>query len=277
MLRQSFCHVPGIGPRTERKLWSLGIDSWDRALDDHPELTRKRYSRLKRWMRDSDTALTKNNATFFSRRLPASEHWRLFPHFRHKVAYLDIETYAMYGDVDSITTIALYDGEDVHWYVQGENLDAFADDIQRYELFVSYNGKCFDVPFIERAFDIDLDVAHIDLRFVLHSLGIRGGLKQCEKTLGIDRGELDGVDGYYAVLLWHDYVYNANDLARDTLLAYNIEDVINLEQLMVQAFNMKVGDTPFADDFRCKMPMPPRNPFKADPETIHRIRASLAG
>ena len=42
MLQQSFVHVPGIGPRTERRLWSLGIDSWERVLEgEHPELGRK--------------------------------------------------------------------------------------------------------------------------------------------------------------------------------------------------------------------------------------------
>jgi len=275
MLRHSFCHVPGIGPRTERRLWSLGIDTWERAMAGHPELERKRYRQLSRWVRDSMGALDKGNARYFARRLPVNEHWRLFPHFRDRVAYLDIETYAMYADSNAITTIALYDGCDIRWYVQGRNLDAFREDIRHYELIVTFNGKCFDVPFIERAFDIELDTAHIDLRFVMSSLGLAGGLKRCEKHLGIDRGTLDGVDGYYAVLFWHDYINNGNEKALETLLAYNIEDVVNLEHLMVEAFNMKLQQTPFEQAYRCVAPASPANPFQADRATIEKIRAAV--
>ncbi len=29
MLHQTFCHIPGIGMKTERKLWEAGITSWE--------------------------------------------------------------------------------------------------------------------------------------------------------------------------------------------------------------------------------------------------------
>ena len=48
---------------------------------------------------------------------------------------------------------------------------------------VSYNGKSFDVPFIENYFGIQLSHAQIDLRYVLGSLGYIGGLKGCERQL----------------------------------------------------------------------------------------------
>ena len=66
---------------------------------------------------------------------------------------------------------------------------------------MTYNGKSFDIPFIESHFGAKLTHAHIDLRYILASLGYRGGLKGCEKQLGIDRGDLKNVDGYFAVLL----------------------------------------------------------------------------
>jgi len=56
------------------------------------------------------------------------------------------------------------------------------------------------------------------LRYVLKSLGYSGGLKSCEKALGLDRGDLDGVDGYFAVLLWRDYQKKHNEKALETLL-----------------------------------------------------------
>ena len=29
MLTKSFCHLPGVGPKTEQKLWAKGIRSWE--------------------------------------------------------------------------------------------------------------------------------------------------------------------------------------------------------------------------------------------------------
>ena len=66
---------------------------------------------------------------------------------------------------------------------------------------------------------------------MLSRLGYKGGLKGCEKQLGLDRHELDGVDGYTAVLLWQEYTRTRNTRALDTLLAYNIQDVLNLRNI----------------------------------------------
>jgi hypothetical protein len=32
MLKNTFCHIPGISPAAEQRLWSAGIDCWDAAL-----------------------------------------------------------------------------------------------------------------------------------------------------------------------------------------------------------------------------------------------------
>lgn len=211
---------------------------------------------------------------YFSRALSSAEHWRLFPEFRDAVAYLDIETTGMGDWRDHITTISLYDGQTIFYYVYGYNLEQFPDDIRKYKVVVTYNGKCFDIPFINRYFRIEMDQAHIDLRYILHGLGYKGGLKGCEKQLGISRDELDGVDGYTAVLLWRDFEYNKNQKALETLLAYNILDAVNLETLMVTAYNLKLRETPFLDSHQLTLPSVPRNPFEADVRTLGRILAA---
>ncbi|MGO8745639.1 MAG: hypothetical protein ACLQNE_06585 [Thermoguttaceae bacterium] len=33
MLRHTFIHLPGVGPRRERTLWGQGILDWDRFLE----------------------------------------------------------------------------------------------------------------------------------------------------------------------------------------------------------------------------------------------------
>ncbi|UCG52351.1 MAG: ribonuclease H-like domain-containing protein [Candidatus Latescibacterota bacterium] len=273
MLKNTFCHIPGVGVRTESRLWSLGLHSWDNILNKgFPVLSPPARSSLSAFVRESIKELNNGNSIFFAERLPTAEHWRLFADFRDSVAYVDIETTGLRPSLSTITTIALYDGHDVRYYVYDRNLDDFIDELSRYKLIVTYNGKCFDIPFIESFFDVEVDAAHIDLRYVLRSLGYKGGLKGCEKQMGIDRGDLDGVDGYFAVLLWNEFLEEDNEKALETLLAYNIEDVVNLERLMVMAYNMKLKRTPFLASHQFDPPKSPPLPFSPDPDTIRTIR-----
>jgi len=187
---------------------------------------------------------------------------------------LDIETTGLDRQYNSITTIALYDGHEIKTYVQGQNLDDFIDEIYKYKVIVTYNGKSFDIPFIENFFKIRLNHAQIDLRYVLYSLGFRGGLKGVERQLGTDRGNLRDIDGFFAVLLWNEFMKTKNQQTLDTLLAYNIQDTVTLENLMVIAYNMKLKDTPFYDNLLIEESTPPVNPFRVDLETVDRIKNS---
>jgi uncharacterized protein YprB with RNaseH-like and TPR domain len=272
VLRNTFCHVPGIGEKTERGLWARGVLSWNDVLRMPPDLlSQKNHYFLRNRLMESVEQIEEGNPDYFAETLPSSQHWRLFPEFRSAAAYLDIETTGMAGPGDHITTIAMYDGQNVFHYVKDHNLHEFRDDIAPYKMVVTYNGKCFDLPVIERSLGIRMPRAHIDLRFVLQSLGYRGGLKGCEKQLGLDRGDLDGVDGYFAVMLWHDYKSNRNTKALETLLAYNILDAVNLESLMVTAYNLKLKDTPFEMSHRIPQAPAVENPFSAHRPTVNRL------
>jgi uncharacterized protein YprB with RNaseH-like and TPR domain len=271
MLKNTFCHLPGIGLKTESRLWDESILSWDDFLRSSEPPSHSRRFLLKDIVRDSRRRLANKDAAFFIETLPSSEHWRLYPHFRSSTAYIDIETNGLMGPGSYITTIALYDGAEVRYYVKGHNLHRFPAEISKYKIIVTYNGKCFDVPFIESYFGISINQAHIDLRYIMHSLGFRGGLKGCEKQLGIDRGTLDGLDGFFAVLLWRDYQRSGNRLTLDTLLAYNVQDAVNLEHLMISAYNLKLGNTPFSQKLALKLRPSPELPFEPDQGTIERI------
>jgi uncharacterized protein len=269
MLKNTFCHLPGVSVSKERMLWDSGVSSWDGL--SRARLPRRITTSITTHIEDSFRSLEGGSPNYFADRLKANQHWRLFPEFRSSIAYLDIETTG-FGYGAYITTIALYDGRSVHHYVKDVNLSDFPKDIEGYSLIVTYNGKCFDLPFIERQFGIRMNQAHIDLRYVLKSLGYTGGLKGCERSFGIDRDGLAGVDGFFAVLLWNDYLKSGDPKALETLLAYNIQDVVNLETLLVLAYNLKLKETPFHDDLRLPMPQAPKLPFAADPATINRIR-----
>ena len=246
MLQNTFIHIQSIGAVTEQRLWESGLSNWD-AYSDHLSipLSSKRKYLLQKGIEESRRHLDQNNPIYFSKCLPANQSWRFFPEFRDSIVYLDIETTGLDRYFDHITTIALYDGREIKTYVHGQNLDDFIEDICKYKVIVTYNGKCFDIPFIENYFNARLDQAHIDLRFILHNLGFRGGLKGCERQLGMDRGDLSDIDGFFAVLLWQEYQRTGNQKALDTLLAYNIQDTLTLENLLVTAYNMKIESDAF--------------------------------
>ena len=206
--------------------------------------------------------LDDGNPAYFSTRLPSNQSWRMFREFRDSIAYLDIETTGLDRVYNDITTIAIYDGQVVKTYVQGQNLDEFAVDIQKYKMIVTYNGKCFDVPFIENYFNIRLNHAHIDLRYILQGLGFMGGLKGCEQQLGLDRGDLSDIDGFFAVLLWEEYRRSGDQNALDTLLAYNVQDTVTLENMMVTAYNMKLRQTPFYGELLIDDSVATANPYE---------------
>lgn len=181
--------------------------------------------------------LQRKNQRFFSERLPRRELWRAFPDFRDSIAYLDIETTGLSPYDDDITVIGLYDGRDVHTFVRGINLKDFGRKIKQYRLLVTYNGAGFDLRFIEEEFPkLDLNQIHIDLRFPLRRIGLTGGLKAIERGVGIHRPkETDGLDGFDAVRLWKEYQRGEKE-SLDLLVAYNREDIVNLEALMRIAY-----------------------------------------
>lgn len=265
MLSRCFTHLPGIGRATAQKLADAGIVCWDDALR-HPGLPFKGGLREEflRGLEESRRKLEAGDALWFSERLAQAEQWRLYPHFKQRAAYVDIETSGLSWPQGQITTIALYDGEDLKVYVNGRNLDEFLSDIREYTLLVTWNGRAFDVPFICRAMHTELEMAHLDLFPVIRALGIKGGLKKVEKQLGLERRELDGVDGFTAIQLWREFIRWRDPRALETLLAYNSEDVFSLEYL--SHFVCKQYGCPVPGDTS-----KPENPFRADPELVARL------
>lgn len=277
MLTNTFCHIPGIGPRKEERLWANGCRHWDDCLSrTRLPLSQYQSESVLTWLERSREHLRRGDPSFFASAMPPNLLWRLFPEFRDEVAYLDIETTGLgLPPAGAVTTVVLYDGRAVSWFVQGQNLHEFPEAVSRYKILVTYNGKCFDIPFLERFFRVPLPQTHIDLRYLLASLGYKGGLKGCERKLGLDRGDLEGVDGYFAVLLWEEYARHDSLEALQTLLAYNIQDTVNLETLMVKAYNLKLRETPFAGTHELPLPRVPESPFRPHPESIERIRRKL--
>ncbi len=124
MLKNSFQHIPGIGEKTERQLWDSGIIDWNCfSKTAQINLSPKRVETMTDCIERSKINLQMNNPGFFSALLPAAQHWRIFSEFRNSTAYIDIETTGLQMWGSEITTIALYDGSSIKYYVNGQNLD----------------------------------------------------------------------------------------------------------------------------------------------------------
>lgn len=276
MLKNTFCHLTGVSLKQEKQLWSLGIMTWDALIKNGEVLfSKSKMLDIKREIAQSYACLDDNIPQYFTSRLNSSEHWRIISEFYDSIAYLDIETTGLSSSIDHITTISLYDGKSISYYIHDKNLDAFKEDIQKYKLLITYNGKCFDIPFIQNYFGIKIPHAHIDLRYLLKNLGYTGGLKHCETQVGIYRDNLTGIDGFFATFLWDEYKKHRNDKALECLLSYNIEDVLNLELLAVHCYNLKIRKTPFSKINMLNIPKKPKNPFDVDVETISRIQEKI--
>lgn len=240
MLTSTFIHAPGVGPATERDLWSKGIRNWSDSINAGPELliSKAKRTAIVNTAEASVAALTAGNVAWFADALPKREHWRSVSHFGERIGYLDIETD---GGMDggAITLIGLGDGHDVSFYVKGQNLEQFASDMLQFDSFVTFFGTGFDVPMLIRRFPSlkrEFDCRfHIDLCPLLRRIGYRGGLKKIETALGIRRvPEAEGLDGMDAVRLWHVWMRGAHgsEEAMEQLLAYNKEDVVNMQALL---------------------------------------------
>ena len=269
MLEKTFVHIPGIAYMTERRLWERGITDWAAALacgTPPGSFSAARWGLVQDTARDSAASLQSLDHRFFARSLAPKDHWRACRHFRHAVGYLDIETDGGYYG-QAVTVVGIYDGTRTKSFVRGENLEAFADEIERYAMLVTFNGATFDLPLLRRAFpQVTFDQLHVDLRYMLSKLGYRGGLKHIEREVGLARDDdIAGFSGEDAVLLWNEHRRGSAE-ALELLLRYNAADVENLERLLDMALPRLQADVQGAVASRSDAGTRPCAPTRSSPE-----------
>ncbi len=78
MLRQTFLHIPGVGYRTEERLWKAGVTSWDRFPDGQTKarIPRSLARRIEDELDRSEDALRRRKYRYFAGNLAPREHWR---------------------------------------------------------------------------------------------------------------------------------------------------------------------------------------------------------
>jgi uncharacterized protein YprB with RNaseH-like and TPR domain len=235
VLRSTFLHLPGIHALAEAQFWQSGIVDWTdlREVLDQRGASPDREHLLRVALEQSEEALRDRNATWFARRLPTIEKWRLFPSFRELVAFLDIETTSLTPQEGIVTAVTVHGGGATRTFVAYDDLEELPAYLGRFPIVSTFNGTLFDLPFLEARFPgLVLPPAHIDLRFVLRRLGYTGGLKRIEAELAIgDRSGVEGIQGADAVRLWEEH-RRGNPTALETLVRYNRADTVNLEPLL---------------------------------------------
>lgn len=233
MLQRTFVHVHGIGYQTERRLWRQGADCWDTLLarPGDFQVPEGRKAALLDMVARSRGALARGDYRFFQRALAPRDHWRAWRAFPGRVAYLDIETDGGRGP-QSVTVVGISDGVTLRQFVRGENLLDFPDALDEAAVLVTFFGGGFDLPVLRQTFPrLRFDQLHLDLCPAFRNLGFRGGLKRIEAELGIERSPATrGLTGWDAVRLWRQWLRGSEE-ARDLLLAYNAEDVMNMAPL----------------------------------------------
>lgn len=250
MIERSFQLVPGIGPWRERDLWSRGLLDWD-AFRDNPEeseLPPRLAESLGARIAEAEAALKYRDLPRLAALLPVREHWRLYPVFLDEAVFLDIETDGATNGRP--TVVSLFDRRGLHVFVQGRNLEALPEVLSQSRLWVTFNGRCFDVPVLRRHFpELSEPAVHLDLRFLCRRVGLRGGLKAVEQLIGIPRPpHLRGVDGLEAVVLWRTWVAQEELAALRCLVEYNLYDAFQLRALADAAYNRAVEQLAFDEE-----------------------------
>ncbi|MES3517278.1 MAG: ribonuclease H-like domain-containing protein [Natronomonas sp.] len=227
-LENSYIGVDGVGETTERRLWDRGARTWS---EFDPDLVGPTTAeRIESFIETARPKLDAGDTDFFDRALPSGERWRMYENFRDEACFFDIETTGLSETRHEVTCVSFHRGGDTSTLVRGDDLtrDRVAAALDA-PLLVTYNGASFDVPFLETAFDLDVETPHLDLRYPCRRVGLTGGLKEIEPACGVERDRPD-LSGRDAVRLWREHERGC-DGALETLVEYNREDTVNLKQV----------------------------------------------
>jgi len=249
MLNRSFVLLRGVGKATERKIRSLGIRDWDdfRARPELPGIGRQRKAAMDSHLAALTKCLARGDARVMAGALPAGERWRVYPDFRDRAAFLDIESTGLEMPVE-VTLVGIYLRGEYTPLVRGISLSAEA--VQRAlrpaKVLVTFNGSSFDLPALRFAFpSLRLDLPHVDLRHLAPRAGVRGGLKKVERLLGIRRAaDIRMLCSHDAAYLWRIWERKQSPNALRLLIDYNRADCVNLRKVadeVVSRMAVKAG------------------------------------
>src|SRR5579862_1214415 len=131
MLKNTFIHLRGFGPKKERSLWNLGILTWDdferNFLTQGSLFPSGPEAELFRALAESRDALAREDCDYFAERLPKAEHYRIALANPNSTVFLDIETTGLSLHYDHTTLIGLADKHRYYLYKKGDDLGPIAN------------------------------------------------------------------------------------------------------------------------------------------------------
>lgn len=262
MLRATFCHIENVSTQTEGRLWEAGFVDWQRLKRFRPAfVSADDYSSICSEIEESEARLEARDALYFLARLPGLHKVRVLPDFVDSTVFVDVETTGL-SDSDELTTVAVCSNCSLQCFVNGKNLERLLPLLDGSAVLVTYNGANFDLPVLARVLKVKTFPVHLDLCPLLRLIGYRGGLKNCEKLLGIERHCSSGMDGARAARLWNIYAEIHDERALKLLLAYNADDVLSLRLLAERAYRRSMELYPHLGALRYGRVEPPEYDFQ---------------
>lgn len=233
-IENSFIPVRGVGEQTEKQLWNAGITHWDAFDPTVSVVGQTRAERIQSYIERAKPRLESREIEFFAQTVPEQAHWRLYETLPSETTFLDIETTGLDPHTAVVTTVSIHRNGETTTLVRGRDLtaDRLRQVFTETSLLVTFNGRRFDVPFLEKNYGLSVSVPHADLYLLASRLGYSGGLTELETTFDIDRARPD-ISGSDAVRLWHEYE-RGDDQALETLVEYNRIDTRNMVPLFDQ-------------------------------------------
>lgn len=169
------------------------------------------------------------------------------------ICFIDIETTGLSRKYHSIYLIGLlyFNRKENYWtliQLFADNIDEeklvleeFIQIIDKYDLYVTYNGDTFDIPFINnrlKKFHIDYELK-IDRSFDIYRFLRKNKnifslenmkLKTVEESLGIYRDDI--YSGKECIQFYKSYMNNKDEELRDRVLKHNYDDLFYLIDLL---------------------------------------------